>query len=462
MWEGVLLSLLATNLYALAAIRLHRWSQRQTLKGMQQAAASCGLHAVESSAPPARRRLRLTARAEPLDIQIELYRSSTPSFRITVVVPGPPGFSSVKIVREVERPRGAREVEIGDVPFDSAFYIQGPTRLLHALLDAEARHLLISANAESQLEIAGGELRAGVHRYQIAGILRLLLEVGQRFAQPLDVTKRLAENARLDPDAGVRLSNLLLLVREDPGDPVTLEVLRAACADPSPEIRLRAAQELGAEGRAILLELAKSEGNDPWSARAVSALGCDLPFDLAATILNVALRRRRHLTARACLETFGRSGNAEAVHLLAKVLAREEGDLATAAALALGATGSPAAEPPLLLVLWHASTEVLIAAASALGDVGSPAAVLPLKEASERAANDQDLRRAIRQAIARIQARLPGASPGQLSLAGAEAGQLSLVPGEAGQLSLAADSAGQLSLPPAEGGELSLSGGEDA
>jgi len=459
MWEGVLLSLLAANLYALAAIRLHRWSQRETLKVMQAAAASCGLHVAESSAPPARRRLRLTARAEPLDVRIELYRSKNHSFRITVVVPGPPGFSGVRIVPEVERPTGAHEVEVGDKPFDSAFYIQGPTRLLHALLYAEVRHLLISVNAESQLEIAGGELRAGVHRYQIAGILRLLLEVGQRFAQPLDARQRLAENARLDPDAGVRLSNLLVLVREDPGDPVTLEALHAACADPSPEIRLRAAKELGVEGRDILLEMAQSEGDDTWSARAVSALGRDLPFDLATTILNVALRRRRHLTAHACLETLGRSGNAGAVHLLAKVLAREEGDLAAAAALALGAIGSPAAEPPLLLALQHESTEVLIAVANALGEVGTAAAVLPLKETNERSSHHPQVLRAMRQAIAAIQSRLPGASPGQLSLSGAEAGQLSLAQAEEGRLSLAADSAGQLSLPEREAGEGTMADG---
>jgi HEAT repeat protein len=258
----------------------------------------------------------------------------------------------------------------------------------------------------------------------------------------------------------VRLGNLLVLVREDPGDPVTVEALRAACSDPSPEVRLRAAKELGAEGRDVLLELARSETDDTWSARAVAALGRGLPFDLATTILNVALRRRHLLTTRACLETLGRSENAEEVRLLAKVLAREEGALAAAAALALGRTGSPAAEPPLILALQHKSVEVLVAAAKALGEVGTAAAVLPLKDATARSSHHSDLQRATRQAIAAIQTRLPGASPGQLSLAGTEEGQLSLVPAEAGQLSLAADSAGQLSLPAREASELSLSGNE--
>jgi hypothetical protein len=76
--------------------------------------------------------------------------------------------------------------------------------------------------------------------------------------------------------------------------------------------------------------------------------------------------------------------------------------------------------------------------------------VLPLKETAERFESDPDLSRATRQAIAEIQSRLPGASPGQLSLAGAEVGQLSLAQGDAGQLSLVNDPGGQLSLQPEE------------
>ena len=75
-----------------------------------------------------------------------------------------------------------------------------------------------------------------------------------------------------------------------------------------------------------------------------------------------------------------------------------------------------------------------VAAAQALGQSGTVAAVVPLREAAERGG---DLRRAARQAIAGIQARLAGAEPGQLSLAGGEAGALSLADGEPGALSLA-------------------------
>ncbi len=128
------------------------------------------------------------------------------------------------------------------------------------------------------------------------------------------------------------------------------------------------------------------------------------------------------------------------------MLAREKGELAVAAAAALGATGSPAAEPPLILALQREQKDVQVAAANALARVGSAAAVLPLKEAAERASRDPEVLRATRQAIAEIQSRVQGASPGQLSLAGVEVGQLSLAQAEAGQLSIATEAAGQLSL----------------
>lgn len=246
--------------------------------------------------------------------------------------------------------------------------------------------------------------------------------------------------------------NLRLLVREFPGEPGTLDTLRnAAWSDLSLEIRLRAASELGVEGHPVLVALAESMVDDLVSAQAVSALKQILPFERVRAILDLSLRRRRLQTARACLEVLGYSGDAADIDMLAKVMALEQGELAVTAALALGVTGCAAAEPPLILALQGETTDdVRVAAAKALGRVGSAAAVLPLKEATERSAGNPEILRALRQAIAEIQSRLPGASPGQLSLAGVEVGQLSLAQAEAGQLSLAADPAGQLSLQPKE------------
>ncbi|HKV08720.1 MAG TPA: HEAT repeat domain-containing protein, partial [Thermoanaerobaculia bacterium] len=296
----------------------------------------------------------------------------------------------------------------------------------------------------SRLEILSGMLQADLSDKKVSDLLPLLVEIGQRLTRPMDIPQRLAENAKRDSAPGVRLQNLLLLIRELPGRPETVEALRAASTDPNPEVRLRAAKELGAEGCGVLFELAESLADDSVSAEAVSILDRELPFERARALLDRVLARRNVRTARACLEALGRSG-AAAVGVLEKVLTQEKGELATAAARSLGETGSPSAEPSLILALRR-ETALQIAAANALGRVGSAAAVPPLREAAERSWLDLELRRATHRAIAEIQSRLPGATPGQLSLAGAEAGQLSLAEAEAGQLSLAADPAGQLSL----------------
>jgi HEAT repeat protein len=377
--------------------------------------------------------------------------------RVSVKVPGPPGFQDVRLHREPHRPE-LREIEVGDEVFDCTFFIEGPMRLVCALLDAENRRRLLSVNAEGELALAHGMLQANLSDAQLPRILPLLVELCRRFVQPIDEVRRLTENALCDPEAGVRLRNLLLLIRQLPEDPRTIETLRAARSDATPEIRLRAAMELGTEGRDVLLELAESEVADAWSAQALAIVGRDLPFERARDILLRALRRRHIQTARACLEALGHRG-AAAVDVLAKVLAREQGELAVAAAQALGTNGSAAAEPSLILALQREEMDLRVAAANALARVGSAAAVLPLKEAAE-SSRDNDLRRATRQAIAEIQSRAKGASPGQLSLAGAEAGQLSLAQAEAGELSLATEAAGQLSLPSKEPGQLSLSDDE--
>lgn len=456
MWE-----LLLPALPVLIASGGAFWSIRQhnhwRLRTWQDAAEWSDLRVEEVSGPWAWR-VSLRAKGGPLAMRVEQTRRYNQGSLITVMVPGPPGFAGMRIRRERHRPRGLREIELGDEAFDSKFFVEGPMRVVFTLFDAETRRLLISADAESildrELEIVSGEIRVETLDAQVSTILPILLEIGRRFAQPVDAARRLAENALQDPVVGVRLSNLVRLVHEFPGETGTLETLRAACSDPSPKVRLRAAMELGSEAQDVLMHLAESEVDDDVSARAVSILAEALSFRSGTDILRLALRRRRLETARACVEALGRHGE-DAVEMLAKVTAREQGELAAAAARALGETGGPQAELSLIQALQHKNMEVQVAAAKALGRVGSAAAVLPLKAATERSSRDEDLSRATRQAIAEIQSRLPGASPGQLSLAGAEVGQLSLAQAEAGQLSLATGPEGQLSLAPGEPGQLS-------
>ncbi|HYU31632.1 MAG TPA: HEAT repeat domain-containing protein [Thermoanaerobaculia bacterium] len=437
MWEQ--LAIAALELMALCA-GLWGFARR---KGNEtgRALAACGLQVVEEGPP-------LRARAGPMEVRIGDAESGDSYLQVAIAAPD---FSEVRILhREATHPlqySWKPEIATGDVRFDRAFCVEGPPFLVFAVLDARTRALLLGLLTRSWVDLSGGELRAVASPWSLSFTLPPLLEVGRRLTQPLDLVRCLAENAHRDPEAVVRIQNLTVLARELPGSPATRDALRAACSDPSIEVRLRAVQELGAEGLPFLLEFAESRITDGLSAGAVAILGRELPFERLQAILDHALSGYRIQTVRACLDVLTHRGQAEVVGVLARVMPQARGDLAVTVAKALEATGSPEAEPPLIQALQGDFIGLRMAAAEALGRIGSVAAVLPLQEAEENAGPYGELQRAARQAIAAIQARIPGASPGQLSLAGTEAGQLSLAQTGAGQLSLASEPVGQLSLP---------------
>ena len=452
-----LLATLALLLFGGAAI----WGSRQKgakkrTETWREAAVSCGLLAVEAPTveAPSLWYLPIEAETKPVKVWIEHYKKyqgqPTASIRIVVEPPGPPDFHAVTIRAPKSPVLWAREIEIGDSPFDKTFLIEGPRPMVFALFDADTRRLLLNVNSYSKLSISSGVLSAEMGDEVVPGLLPILVYLGRHLAQLKDIPRRLAENARQDPVDEVRLQILLVLTQEFPQSPWTREALRTACSDPAPQVRLRAAKQLGAEGHRALLELAESPVDDAFRAEAISILDQELPFESARAIVDSAKGLRHLRTIRACLKVLGRSGVASAVDVLTQVLAGEKGEMATVAAQALGTLGNPAAEPALILALQREEEDLQVAAANALGRVGSVAAVPPLKEAAEHFPLDFDFRQATRQAIAEIQSRLQGASPGQLSLAGAEAGQLSLAQAEAGQLSIATDQGGQISISGAE------------
>jgi hypothetical protein len=382
--------------------------RRQSLVEWKAAAELCGLESVEVHAWT----LKVKAQAGPLAVRIEPSRDKKQPARIVVAVPGPPGFQEVTIQGT---PLFLEPVQTGDSSFEGRFVVEGPARLVAALLDEETRRLLSRLGFASP-RLSAGELRAQVADEQIFDVLPGLVELGRRFARPLDIPRRLALNANQDSEPGVRLRNLLLLVREHPKDRFTAETLREACSDTNPEVRLNAAKEMGTAGHGVLLEIAESLEDDALSAQAVAALGRGLPAGRAKALLDRARSAGRPRSVRACLGALGLCGDAAV------------------------------AEPPLINALLWDQEDLRMAAAKALGRVGSAASVLPLQEAAKRSWLDLELRGATRQAIAEIQSRVQGGSPGQLSLAGAETGQLSLAQDDAGQLSLTEDPAGRLSL----------------
>ena len=342
--------------------------------------------------------------------------------------------------------RGAREIETGDETFDADFYVTGPATAVRAVLDGDTRTLLSSLLVEVGLEMTNGIMKG---RVPLVGVnhtgalepllpraLPLMLAAARRLERPADLPSALARNATSDPLPGVRLQNLLTLLRDYPDGAVTRPTLRSACDDASDDVRVRAATAMGEEGQATLIDVATcGYAEDEPMARAVAALGDRLSTSDLHTVLRHALRTRRVAAGRSCLSALGRRSSPETVAALARVLAVERGELAVAAAHALAETGEIDAAPPLVAALARDRPIVQAAAAAALGRIGTANDILPLRELEARSGDDAT-RRAARQAVASIQARLPGASPGQLSLAESDAGALSLAEDPRGRLSL--------------------------
>jgi HEAT repeat protein len=334
---------------------------------------------------------------------------------------------------------GTQEIEVGDATVDGAFFITGHPLFSLAFLDAETRRQLFRLQQECDaVEIARREIEVQRHDRpredlgaSLTPIVEALLAIGRRWPREDEAAARLAHNARHDPEAAVRRSNLLGLIREGIADALTQETLRAACADAAPEIRLQAAIALGPSGHETLLALAES-GHET-AARAIEALGESLAPSRAISMLEEAVRSRRHTIAVACLRRLGPSGDERGLTAIAAVLKAGVEELQVAAAEVLGVSGRPEAEALLLPALQAESPGVRQAAAAALGEVGTAAAVLALKEAAEL---DDRLRRTVRQSVAAIQSRVSGGAPGQVSLTADTAGQVSLPPADAGRLSL--------------------------
>lgn len=337
----------------------------------------------------------------------------------------------------------ARAVELGSKAFDEAFFIQGDPILAQALLDFDTRAKLSSLLRGSFRDRQGWSLLCSAvlvegvltvwvphgQGPQAASLCELLfdalstvLELADRLVRPEDLAVRVAaslgpEGSRREPETGVRLQCLKLLLREFPQHPATQAALSASREDPSDEIRLEVAMRLGVAGRSTLLALVEDPRTSEASAvRAVVVLGPLLPYEVAEAACRRAVERgQRELAARS-LEACVRLDPARAESLL-------------------------------LAVIGTADLEVALVAVQALGRAGSVEAVLPLRWLEDE--GPRKLAQAARQAVAEIQSRLTGAGEGQLSLTGGAAGALSLAAeAEPGRLSLADAKAGARALGP--------------
>jgi HEAT repeat protein len=406
---------------------------------------------------------RLTGRVGRLSVTIENYNRSKEDHGTRVSVSGLGlGAGDITVRREgfgtmVEKLFGEAELSCGDAAFDERAYIRGRPTVVHGLLTADARRSLA---ALLEPRIAVGPDSAGHDRtvrgrlqlrddklsLELRGMvpkhldvtLRRLLECATQLSKPDDLPARLADNARNDPIAAVRLANLETLLTRHAGHPQTDAALHAALGDADPALRLRAATVLGGEGEAVLLELA-TDGGVPQSlaAQAVDVLGARMPIERCLDLLQAAVDAGRLRVARKAIATLAQARAEQARDRLVTILEHADDALAAAAATALGDVGDSRVEGDLIQMLAADAGERRRAAALALGRVGTVTAVSPLREAIESRTLDLSFRQAAKDAIAAIQSRLTGANAGQVSLAASTAGDLSL-PAEpaAGHLAL--------------------------
>jgi hypothetical protein len=362
---------------------------------------------------------RLARAAFPLENELQVFRDQNDSLGLVALIRGAdPGIS----LGTTGQTTG--DVEVGHLGFDRQFNVQGATALVRARLDGLTRDALLElarrALREGQLTVGDGQLRAVVPPSQRVSLtdptdetVPLIAQVAHRLADPIDEVAELAKNARQDPVSGVRVLCLRTLLREYPKHASIGPLLREATQDADAEVRLEAGTALGLEGVAALNALVADRSvEDDLAARAAASLGPRMDASVARETLRLEMAasraRQRPATARACTA-------------------------------ALATHGDPQDEPLLLALATDQRDEALrLAAVRALGQVGSANAVPSLADLAS--AGSADLRRAGREAIATIQARLRGATPGQLSLD----------PGGAGQIALADDAVGRLSEPPAK------------
>jgi hypothetical protein len=364
-----------------------------------------------------------------------------------VTVEGDSGITLLSQEKAGDPAAKPHDIEIGDEFFDAEVEVHGAPDRVRALLDADTRHvvrwmmrnrLYVPGRApvfiRGTVSILHGHLRVLLRDDPMPptpGELRELVEglvaFAERFDCPADVAARLAATIEREPEWRARVYGLEVLATSHPTDAATISALRRALADEVPEIRLQAALGLGAEGRDTLLEIVRSrQAEDVISAHAIEALAANIPTDLAVSLLLEALRSRRLHIAGACVRVLGLHGGTAAAPLLAKVIALESGELAVSAARALGKSFTSEGEAALLAALQRGEPDVVVAALEALGRVGTVRAVMSIQEVAAEPDSPDDVRIAARQAVAAIQSRLPGASPGQVSIAESEAGQLSL------------------------------------
>jgi hypothetical protein len=317
-------------------------------------------------------------------------------------------IAPVGVLDRVAQVLGSTDARTGDPAFDARFGLHGKLATARALLDAPTRAGILELFGRFEagridrgfLSFESAEA-LGVPDSLEAGTLQRALHLAHALETPSSAPARLAAIARADPLATVRARALHALCETDADHALAQDALQHAAHDTDPSLRLQAGRALGPRGEAVLLALASDAGvPDAVSAEAIDALGEAFALEHARAAVLREIASGRGYTARSAV---------------------------------LRCAAGGAAEVPALSAALAAEPMVAEEAARALGRIAGAEAVAALHEAEARGG---DIRRAAREAIAAIQSRLTGASPGQVSFATRDGGRVSVVDPAAGRVTV--------------------------
>ena len=348
-----------------------------------------------------------------------------------------------------------KERPTGDGDFDRAVKVDGDDDTVFALLGHEARAALVEACKGDWMAVSGGNmnvhlLTADLRKRDVAAWIEEATRLAAHLTLPEGGTKpALVHNALTDPCPRIRENAFAALVHSFPDTAEALATARELLGDSDDGVRLLAAASLGTEAldtlAALVRESFSTHTAEPKRTER-PAEGDELPATVVAELSPEEREARAGIQARALQLLVERSPAAAVRPLVREAVCGKDSGLRLAALRALAVVGDEACESAALGALDAANDEVRLAAVEALSSIGSPAAVTALRALAERSGLlDFELRRAVDNAVAKIQARIPGAAAGQVTLAGDEGSSA------AGRVSLAADAlAGTVALAPGE------------
>lgn len=286
----------------------------------------------------------------------------------------------------------------GDAEADGAIAVHGDPPMVRAWLDAPTRARLVELFAHIPRPLS---LRMERRRATFRG------------AETLDVT---AARVRADVEAlvalvdGARLSSRPELER----------VVHNALEDPEPEVRERNAAVLG--------ELMSAAGEDARYGAAVRLLSTDqiaidhrvdllrivrtLPAERIAPLMHRLLDEGELALARRAVSWAGEVEDEESVRHLVKLLRRfDDSSLRLAVVEVLGQIGDSRAQTALLNLLDREEEGLRMHVIRALGRVGGAEAAEQIRPFTKGLFTDRELKKAAREAMTEIEARITGTFP---------------------------------------------------